>query len=237
MSAGALAWDAVHWRVEDGGNGHWYQLRYVSTGLTFDQAQSIATSVGAHLAAVTSSAENEWIKTNAAIPNPTGTIWGPSVGGRKINGTWTWVTGEPWNFSAWGASEPTGDGPILQYWRYGSLWWNDNTDGSDKWIIEWDADCNSDGIVDYGQILTGILADANSNGVPDTCECATNPSLPSCCPGDIYRNGRVDGADLGALLSEWGPVTPLTNSDLDGNGEVNGADLGILLSHWGPCGG
>ncbi len=237
MSAGALAGDPVQWRVVDGGNGHWYQLRYVSTGLTFDQAQSIATSVGAHLAAVTSSAENEWIKTNAAVPNPTGTIWGPSVGGRKINGTWTWVTGEPWNFSAWGASEPTGDGPILQYWRYGSLWWNDNTDGNDKWIIEWDADCNSDGIVDYGQILTGAVVDADSNGIPDTCECATNPSLPSCCPGDIYRNGRVDGADLGALLSEWGPVTPLTNSDLDGNGEVNGADLGILLSHWGPCGG
>jgi hypothetical protein len=104
-------------------------------------------------------------------------------------------------------------------------------------IIEWSADCNADGIVDYGQILAGALADANSNGVPDTCECATNPSLPSCCPGDIYRNGRVDGADLGALLSEWGPVTPLTNSDLDGNGQVNGADLGILLAHWGPCGG
>ena len=234
---GALAGDPMQWRVVDGGNGHWYQLRYVSAGLTFDQAQSIATSVGAHLATVTSSVENEWIKTNAAVPNPTGTIWGPSVGGRKINGAWTWVTGEPWNFSAWGESEPTGDGPILQYWRYGSLWWNDNSDGNDKWIIEWDADCNSDGIIDYGQILAGILADTDSNGIPDSCECATNPSLPSCCPGDIYRNGRVDGADLGALLSEWGPVTPLTHSDLDGNGQVNGADLGILLAHWGPCGG
>ena len=57
------------------------------------------------------------------------------------------------------------------------------------------------------------------------------------CTGDIFANGIVDGADLGALLSEWGPVTPLTNSDLDGNGQVNGADLGILLAHWGPCGG
>jgi hypothetical protein len=103
-------------------------------------------------------------------------------------------------------------------------------------IYEWSADCNSDGLVDYGQLLAGTIADTNSNGVPDVCECATNPSLPSCCPGDIYRNGRIDGADLGALLSEWGPLTPLTNSDLDGNGQVNGADLGILLSHWGPCG-
>jgi len=37
-------------------------------------------------------------------------------------------------------------------------------------VIEWSADCNNDNIVDYGQILNGTLADANANGVPDTCE-------------------------------------------------------------------
>ncbi len=37
-------------------------------------------------------------------------------------------------------------------------------------LTEWSADCNNDGIVDYGQILNGTLADANANGVPDTCE-------------------------------------------------------------------
>ncbi len=104
-------------------------------------------------------------------------------------------------------------------------------------IVEWSADCNADSIVDYGQILSGQLADSNSNGIPDLCECATNPSLPACCPGDIYRNGIVDGADLGILLSEWGPVNPSTNSDLDGSGNVNGADLGLLLANWGACGG
>jgi len=52
-----------------------------------------------------------------------------------------------------------------------------------SYIIEWDADCNADGIVDYGQILRGELADLNGNGVPDVCEISvsgvTPPSVPS----------------------------------------------------------
>jgi Regulator of chromosome condensation (RCC1) repeat len=69
----------------------------------------------------------------------------------------------------------------------------------------------------------------------DTCELPSNNL--SCCAGDIYRDGVVNGADLGILLSEWGAVTATTHSDLDGNGHVDGADLGLLLSHWGRCGG
>jgi hypothetical protein len=99
-------------------------------------------------------------------------------------------------------------------------------------IIEWSADCNSDGIIDYGQILNGQLADTNTNGIPDCCEPGNN-----CCIGDIYVNHIIDGGDLGILLSEWGVVTATTNSDLNRDGFVNGADLGMLLANWGPCGG
>jgi hypothetical protein len=37
-------------------------------------------------------------------------------------------------------------------------------------VIEWSADCNGDGIVDYGQILSGQLSDSNGNGIPNVCE-------------------------------------------------------------------
>jgi hypothetical protein len=63
------------------------------------------------------------------------------------------------------------------------------------------------------------------------------PTTPTCVSSDIYRDYNVNGADLGILLSQWGPVTPLTESDLNGDGVVNGADLGVLLSFWGPCSG
>ncbi|HMN97644.1 MAG TPA: hypothetical protein PKC43_14415 [Phycisphaerales bacterium] len=56
------------------------------------------------------------------------------------------------------------------------------------------------------------------------------------CAADLDGNGVVDGADLGILLSSWGPCTPALCADLDGNGVVNGADLGVLLAAWGVCG-
>ena len=90
-------------------------------------------------------------------------------------------------------------------------------------------DCNGDGVLDTYQIAQGELADANADGVPDICQ------GPSCANADIYRDFNVNGADLGILLSQWGPNTPLTESDLNRDGVVNGADLGLLLSFWGAC--
>ena len=98
-------------------------------------------------------------------------------------------------------------------------------------LIEWSADCNNDGIVDYGQILQGQLADTNANGVPDTCE------SPTCADADLFPTGTVNGADLGAMLSQWGEAPAGTASDLNRDGAVDGTDLGILLSFWGPCEG
>jgi formylglycine-generating enzyme required for sulfatase activity len=58
------------------------------------------------------------------------------------------------------------------------------------------------------------------------------------CPGDIVQDGRVDGADLGTLLSYWGPRTSAQfslASDLDSSGNIDGLDLGVLLANWGAC--
>jgi hypothetical protein len=98
-------------------------------------------------------------------------------------------------------------------------------------------DCNDNGNDDRIEIAQGLLVDSNADTVPDICQCRSTPELPNCCVGDIYVNHIIDGGDLGVLLSEWGIVTPTTNSDLNRDGFVNGADLGMLLANWGPCGG
>jgi hypothetical protein len=49
-------------------------------------------------------------------------------------------------------------------------------------VIEWSADCNGDGIVDFGQILRGELIDLNSNGVPDICETSISSVIPPSVP-------------------------------------------------------
>jgi hypothetical protein len=84
------------------------------------------------------------------------------------------------------------------------------------------ADCDGNGV---GDACQAGFVDFNGNGVPDYCECI----------GDLFIDGRINGADLGALLSQWGPASATTASDLNRDGEVNGADLGCLLSNWGSC--
>jgi hypothetical protein len=91
-----------------------------------------------------------------------------------------------------------------------------------------DFDCDGSGTGDLMQIATGELSDLDGNRVPDTCECL----------GDLYVDGFVNGADLGALLAYWGPVTGTPASqtaDINRDGVVNGSDLGILLAGWGAC--
>jgi hypothetical protein len=245
-SAGAQQMPAVQWRVEDGGNGHWYQVLVSPTNISWFDARGRSEDLGGHLATLTTSDENRWahaITVNAAGAWGAwngGWEFGPWIGGYRASPSdvsWKWVTAEPWDFTAWHPSQPDsaqqtavsfgGGGPTS------AVWADTNVDEPVRsFVVEWSADCNSDGIVDYGQILAGDLADANSNGIPDVCE------VPSCIDADLNPNGIVDGADLGAMLAFWGPVSPaFPRADINGDGNVNGADLGILLSLWGPCGG
>ena len=101
-------------------------------------------------------------------------------------------------------------------------------------IIEWSADCNNDGIVDYGQILDGSLEDLDANGVPDCCDAGA-----SCdpCAADLDGNGEVNGIDLAIILGKWGTNggKDYPNADIDGDGTIGGADLAQILGAWGAC--
>ncbi|MBL9147603.1 MAG: hypothetical protein JNM94_02810 [Phycisphaerae bacterium] len=67
----------------------------------------------------------------------------------------------------------------------------------------------------------------NIRGIETTSKaCGGTP-----CPADLTADGKVDGADLGALLGGWGGPS----TDLTGDGNTDGADLGVLLGAWGNC--
>jgi hypothetical protein len=55
-------------------------------------------------------------------------------------------------------------------------------------------------------------------------------SVPCVVPGDLNRDGSVNGVDLGLVIGAWATDNPLY--DLDRNGIVAGGDLAILLSSW-----
>jgi hypothetical protein len=99
-------------------------------------------------------------------------------------------------------------------------------------LLEWSADCNADGIVDYGQILAGELADANHDNIPDCCE-----NGGSCnCPGDTNNDRSVDGIDLATILTRWGrSAAKFPAADCNNDGAIDGTDLAIVLAGWGGC--
>jgi hypothetical protein len=225
----------VQWKADEGGNEHWYLLLKAAPDC-WDQSRLAAVQLGGHLATVSSAPENQFI---AGLVSR---FYGSNVtiGGFKdlSVGAWRWVTGEPWEFTNWQVGEPGCCAP--------EEWWLDMNMLTGKWrdrvqcippgspypglmVVEFDADCNSDGIVDYGQILQGQLVDSDQNGVPDVCE--VHP-----CPGDVTNGGSVDATDLSVILAAWG-----TNgqgefdADADNSGLVDGGDLALVLSGWGPC--
>ncbi len=90
---------------------------------------------GWHLATVTSPVENAfiwagiesaWAGQGNVVPQPVLQFW---LGGYQASPqAWTWVTGEPWNYTEWSPGEPNGDlgwTGSLTVGRLGVASWND----------------------------------------------------------------------------------------------------------------
>jgi hypothetical protein len=244
IAVGVDAQQAVQWRVSDGGNGHWYLQLPFGSQPSWAAAYVFASSRGAHLATITSAGEQAFIRsliTPATCEPFGGYIWlgGEQPAGLPPQSGWRWVTGEAWSYQVWEPGEPNdfngwAEDRLCMYVSSGG--WADCRDRPPSpacnWagLLEWSADCNGDGAIDYGQIQSGVLLDLNLNGVPDCCETST-----SCCLGDAFQDGAVNGIDLGVLLGQWGIVNQSTVTDFNQDGVVDGADLGQLLAAWGPC--
>ena len=244
----------TQWRAESGGNGHWYEGVPVPAPISWSDARVAAEARGGHLATITSSGEDLFV-ASIALSSPL--IWapadryGPWLGGYQPTpssdpfANWAWVTGEPWSYVSDvvqfdNSSRPDGQrDDYLHYIDHTRIWNDVRNDGDTyygigvrSYMIEWSADCNNDGLVDFGQIRAGELDDANGNNIPDCCEGGA-----SCnCPGDVIPDGVVDGVDLAAVLGQWGSAGDKSfSADANGDGTVDAGDLSIVLNGWGAC--
>jgi hypothetical protein len=220
---------AVESRGSEGGNGHWYEV--VPVRRYWADADAFARTRGGDLASLTSAAEDQLarrISSRVDWPWVGGFLDCTGVSGCCSGCAWRWTTGEPFSFTNWRPSEPNQAG-VTERIAVTQGGWVDlgGTGFQMPSIIEWSADCDSDGIVDYGQILRGERPDANANGVPDGCECIA----------DLNNDGVVQGADLGLMLAAWGSAPTGTTADVNRDGAVDGNDLGLMLAGWGACGG
>ena len=269
LTSSALGQNAVQWRIEDGGNGHWYR-GFIQDGVNWTQSRQAALAAGGDLASLSTQAESDWVWANVSS-NPSLWRWriGPWIGlyqlpnGAEPAGGWIWVDGSPLSYATWFADHPHngfGGGPECDYVHYTAYPSAANTWGVDadfhygpyhwesfrSYIVEWSADCNGDGIVDYGQLLDGSLTDSDSNDIPDACECG-----PDSDGDGIGNNCESCPSDpLKTTPGLCGCGTPDTDSDSDGTADCldldddgdgtpdlsDGCPLNAAKSSPGTCG-
>ncbi len=215
QTGGSGGLSAIQWQSAVGGNGHWYAV--IQNAKAFDVAKKYAADNGGHLVTITSEAEQNWVKNYvlSRLPqSPEQKVW---IGARAANGSCTtvsayyWVNGEAFGYHAFMANEPGNPAECGVAMRRGGQnngkWSSEILTQINKSIVEWDADCNEDGHVDYGQIALGYLVDNNQNFIPDCCElgvdCCPDGRLPdqngcggSVVNGDCNGNGRCDSQEV-----------------------------------------
>ena len=258
---------ATQWKVEDGGNGNWYKAVVCTDLCLWQDARDTALQLGGDLVSLNTQLENEfvfsliedqpslWFEFNGVYP-------GPYVGGfqdlsspdySEPDGAWMWVDGTLLEdgYVGWAANEPNNDCSGLQdqsylaYMGIGApeMTWNDIADechnGMPGYVIEFSADCNGDGIVDYGQILDGSLADEDGNGIPDICELG---DFGACCLAGtcVMTTATYCFEALGAyggkgITCEEANCPTSCPGDIDGDGQVGIVDILVVIDRWGLC--
>ncbi len=166
------------WPVDEGGNGHAYQAVRVPELIAWTLADQAATLSGGYLATITSQAENDFVYAASAglFVQAMGNEYGPWLGGYQLPGSsepaggWVWVTGEPFEYTAWRAGEPSQTAGALNEDRIHYLGsggpaptWNDQTNLSDfgpmAYVIEYDPvalEAEDAGALPDGRIETGF---------------------------------------------------------------------------------
>lgn len=102
--------NAVQWSVEDGGNGHWYEL--IEELKTWEDAKTDAEAKSGYLVTITSASENQFIMSNVLGHTNDPHRWiglyqdinAPDYS--EPSGGWRWVTGEPVSYVNWWGGTP-----------------------------------------------------------------------------------------------------------------------------------
>lgn len=90
-------------RVTNSANGHIYYLLATDT---WESSEAAAVRLGGHLATINDQAEQDWVfSTFNSWEGTNASLW---IGLREVGseGNYQWVSGEPLNYTYWGAGEP-----------------------------------------------------------------------------------------------------------------------------------
>jgi hypothetical protein len=164
----------------------------------------------------------------------------------RVQHAWRWIDGTPWSWDPWSSflcAPPVDDCPKgpesalclvnpsglalpSPAWTCAEPFGGCPPAGEGSSVVyalvEFDQDCNENGRVDRIEVRDGLVADRNTNFIPDDCECLY----------DLDGDGFIGDADVAILMANFGEPGV---GDLDGNGLVDLDDLALLLEAAGPC--
>jgi Lectin C-type domain len=147
-------------RVRWIGNGHFYQL-FDTKPLTWFDAQTTCKSKGAHLATITSIAENSFIYANKSVldSNNAYYYWIGATDAAK-EGTHTWLNGEKLTYSHW-VNTQAGTNYNYSFYSYANIgFWLDGTANEvHAYLCEWSA---------HNFIDVAYVPDLNNNRISET---------------------------------------------------------------------
>ena len=135
LPEGAVLWE---------GNGHYYKVFSGPNSeypqLTWEEAKLACEQLGGHLVTITSSEEQDFIESlDSTTCIGEWSVW---IGLSRPEGTgpWTWITGEPYEYTHWADTEPSGDGSCvaMRTKNYGYGWNDADANTPFAYVCEWD---------------------------------------------------------------------------------------------------
>ena len=87
------------------GDGHVYEVYDI--GMSWSDAKQYCENLGGYLACITSSDEQDFLTD--LIRNVNKSFFWLGGSDADVEGTWTWLSGEPWGYSNWGGNNPNND--------------------------------------------------------------------------------------------------------------------------------
>lgn len=172
-------------------NGHLYNRMAAPFSWTEAKLAAEELFVGGvqgHLVTITSATENDFVEGLSNQCDCSNFAWiGATDEG--LEGTWEWVTGEPFDYSKWGSMEPNNVGGAENYaimnWISGDGEWNDvPVDwlvGIVAYIVEWD-------VSDTSIVIDGCDTQVN-DVVIDAANAITLSVQINACADDANNHG------------------------------------------------
>ncbi|MEN8145244.1 MAG: C-type lectin domain-containing protein [Gemmatimonadota bacterium] len=208
------------------GNGHAYDAIEIPFGISWVTARDLAAASQldgcfGHLATLTSAEENAFVAENLSQALPSGQrgFWIGALqppGGDEPAGGWTWVTGEPFEFTNWNApSEPNNWGSgedAVHLWDNGAGVWNDlgRFDNTPGYVVEFASACTAE----VEEILVGISLGGDAGPRP------INPRSWGVVTVVVFSTATADGDASDFDASDIDPETVTLGDGQDTDASV-----------------